>query len=1067
MAAIDEYQVMMHGVQAVRRYVEGLACPISGASGVRARFYPHQVQNVRRILSSTQIRFLIADEVGMGKTVQALMVAHAMRHQAGRLRVKVVVSNSELKSQWVKEFCRIDKEIKEKDGIAWIENGSNKEDFCSVMDESELPPYAASLDTLSMDLLIIDEPQDLNVDTLRYLSDRAADFPAVLLLTATPNFRDLRRFCELLQILEPERMEYCRRQVFSEVAGTTSGDDGESEAPRRSRLRDLDQESLQKVFDLFERLSLEDGDQQDLIDEAGDSGLADMPQYQIDRILFDSKSTYRRILLSSREDYPEHLPRRRLNSMTIEPTTIECQRLEFARRATHSDTVLTAVEGRSLLQRTCVGGQSAAAFARYLAGRDDDRRMVMSPMLDFVKKEQADCRLDALVDWFSEFWQKDPTRKAVICAGDDATVRELVDELSWRLPEVGLRRNRMPLKMVKAESTSVGGSDLRGLSGVDAQKWRQSAESTVEPYSMGKSQLLIASDEYGQAINLQCSDALIFYSLPWRADMLNQWIGRVDRLGRDRVDPDKRFSPVKDVKILLLHRPGDPTENIEAVFSQYDIFRRSLQLDPALVGEISNRIDEAIATKHATDSRVIKSTDTDNRSRVNSGRWTPENAEALFDLVAHAKPMAPVLTHCEYDAYVSSNEESAFAKWLQQLCDHGMLSKKKVSKRFRGEGKRRTFFTMTQMHCKGPKIPRLEERDTTFPAFILARPHVLNPPRLEVTTGATQEGEPRKSRLHFLGHGGMLHSQLINTYADAGKTQEPIGFSIASLGKRFYPNGHSLEPGRYLCGVGHVDSGWIYDHVSPPSPIDDSPVSKAIERALRLIAAHREAGLRADQRFVRGIASARLCVRASVEIDGKYHPCDGGDLLTPHWTSQVMPNVQRVGIPEKLRDNLPVQYKVAIASEMEQHWGQSHQQIEVQFIERIQCIQLETAERMRLLNHMLDDVRTQMEERITNPSESNQQWIQLRLRPRQELLRNQINAISQACQTRCDLLRQSFEHIKSPSAESVVLQLTARILLRADPEAILEDISRDTANTTDFQQPPTDPDPAANPHKPR
>ena len=103
---IDQFELLMHGVQAMRRYVERLACPIQGGSGVRAQFYPHQIQNVQRILTSTRIRHLIADEVGMGKTIQALMVANALRLQKGRLRVRVVVGRGELQSQWSEEVCR-------------------------------------------------------------------------------------------------------------------------------------------------------------------------------------------------------------------------------------------------------------------------------------------------------------------------------------------------------------------------------------------------------------------------------------------------------------------------------------------------------------------------------------------------------------------------------------------------------------------------------------------------------------------------------------------------------------------------------------------------------------------------------------------------------------------------------------------------------------------------------------------------------------------------------------------------------------------------------------------------
>ena len=34
-APIDQFELLMHGVQAMRRHVERLACPIQGGSGVR------------------------------------------------------------------------------------------------------------------------------------------------------------------------------------------------------------------------------------------------------------------------------------------------------------------------------------------------------------------------------------------------------------------------------------------------------------------------------------------------------------------------------------------------------------------------------------------------------------------------------------------------------------------------------------------------------------------------------------------------------------------------------------------------------------------------------------------------------------------------------------------------------------------------------------------------------------------------------------------------------------------------------------------------------------------------
>ena len=87
------YMDLVLGVQALRRRVERLRAPGGGALGVRAKLYPHQVGNAIRVLSDVRVRHLLADEVGLGKTVQALMVVNALRLQRPDLRVLIALVN--------------------------------------------------------------------------------------------------------------------------------------------------------------------------------------------------------------------------------------------------------------------------------------------------------------------------------------------------------------------------------------------------------------------------------------------------------------------------------------------------------------------------------------------------------------------------------------------------------------------------------------------------------------------------------------------------------------------------------------------------------------------------------------------------------------------------------------------------------------------------------------------------------------------------------------------------------------------------------------------------------------
>ncbi|MCA1791490.1 MAG: hypothetical protein LC667_17075, partial [Thioalkalivibrio sp.] len=78
---MDYYLRFVNSIQAQRRRVAALDIGLGGALGVAANPLPHQIATVRRILGDSHIRHLISDEVGLGKTVQALMVVNALRWQ--------------------------------------------------------------------------------------------------------------------------------------------------------------------------------------------------------------------------------------------------------------------------------------------------------------------------------------------------------------------------------------------------------------------------------------------------------------------------------------------------------------------------------------------------------------------------------------------------------------------------------------------------------------------------------------------------------------------------------------------------------------------------------------------------------------------------------------------------------------------------------------------------------------------------------------------------------------------------------------------------------------------------
>ena len=91
-------------LQSLRRIAEEAKSPLVPALGVAGSIYTHQVANVLRVLTDIRVRHLLADEVGLGKTIQALMILNALRRQRRDLRALVVVPDTALMVQWRDEL---------------------------------------------------------------------------------------------------------------------------------------------------------------------------------------------------------------------------------------------------------------------------------------------------------------------------------------------------------------------------------------------------------------------------------------------------------------------------------------------------------------------------------------------------------------------------------------------------------------------------------------------------------------------------------------------------------------------------------------------------------------------------------------------------------------------------------------------------------------------------------------------------------------------------------------------------------------------------------------------------
>ncbi len=174
---------------------------IVGYNGARMLPIPHQINAARYAIQFGRIRFLLADEVGLGKTIEAGLIISTLRKYFPKWKTAVFVPES-LTAQWAFElYGKFSKTI-----FALSEEEYDEEESGVVLPHDSAVSFA---EDHQPDILVIDEAHRLihdpkAIEALRRISRGAH---AVLLLTATPVSDDWQNLLTLYRILDPERFD--------------------------------------------------------------------------------------------------------------------------------------------------------------------------------------------------------------------------------------------------------------------------------------------------------------------------------------------------------------------------------------------------------------------------------------------------------------------------------------------------------------------------------------------------------------------------------------------------------------------------------------------------------------------------------------------------------------------------------------------------------------------------------------------------------------------------------------------------------------------------------------------
>lgn len=534
---------------------------------------PHQAYVAGLVLLDAKRRFLLADEVGMGKTIEAGIVIHDLLINKPTAKILVLCPGA-LTQQWLCEIYskfggHIFKllEFYTSDRMNWSKVTKLIAPFSLAAYEHE-----EQLLTVPWDMVVIDEAHHLlaSASLYEFALRLSNNTPSLLLLSAIPAQRREDEFLRLLGLLDPQQYPpevVTKRDRFRELFEAQQAIGRKLRLLRRrlEGIPDQDftkEETIEQAEDLLTLPVLRDDEALAAMVE-GLTLVTDDFEQAVRKILHyvgDAYRINRRILRNRRERLVEEeqiVPIKR--RISLRPYVAEQLELEVneslhrlvvsAKQQGLRDELLTTLS-RVLWQST-VHPQAVCDVLESLATaqpRKLKERGIEFLVLGYLcGYSEWTAYLDLLCKAVRHCVGDDLVREAMACAmrwSRDARSFTRYNELVKLLRNKVAPRSRPPKILVFAGFPNVAAdlaNRLRQEFGEEAitefrsELDREEKEANVRQFRSNPVTWLMVSDESGgEGRNFQFAEGLIHFDTPWYVSRVEQRIGRLDRLGREK-----------------------------------------------------------------------------------------------------------------------------------------------------------------------------------------------------------------------------------------------------------------------------------------------------------------------------------------------------------------------------------------------------------------------------------------------------------------------------------------------------------------------------------------------------
>jgi len=540
---------------------------------------PHQISALKKAISKEQIRYLVADEVGLGKTIEAGLILRELKLRGLARRILVITPKS-IATQWISEMQThfneefqlvLGEDISSLKRIASA-HGSQNQNPWSVFNQvivtldsvkpldkrrgwsdERIAAYNANryedLITAGWDLVIVDEAHRLGGSSEqvarhklgRGLADAA---PYMLLLSATPHQGKRDAFYRLMSLLDSEtfldeesitKERVAEYTIRTEKRKAIDGDGKPLFKPRVTQMLPVKwkaKHALQK--ELYEAVTeyIRLGYNQAIKDKKRHIGFL---MVLIQRLVVSSTRAIRTTL------------QRRLEALIS--TNVEQSNV-----VNISDEELYDMDAQELLDQL---------LQTHMQAVKHEVSEVQS-LLELAQRCEAtgtDAKAETLIEKIFELQQEenDPELKVLIFTEFVPTQQMLIELLQSR------------------------GISVISLNGSMSMQERQSAQNTFAE----NARILISTDAGGEGLNLQFCHVVINYDIPWNPMRLEQRIGRVDRIGQPHIVRAINFVLEESVEFRVREVLE---EKLQIIYQEFGIDKTGDVLDSAQAGEIFEEI---------------------------------------------------------------------------------------------------------------------------------------------------------------------------------------------------------------------------------------------------------------------------------------------------------------------------------------------------------------------------------------------------------------------------------------------------------------------------------------------